>query len=126
LLGLTKSEGKKLPGNRFDDAINAPLWTLLPLAKVRSINLANNRLVGANVDLSFGTFPSLVDLNVSQNMLSGALTVGERTTSMGILDVSLNQWACFLPQFPTGMRIKATCSLFQSPSPLVLDCVFEF
>ncbi len=105
--------------NRIADSLDAPLWTLIPLPKLRSLYLANNLFVGDHVDLSWSKFPALVDLNLSSNELWGPLTLGATSDAAGILDVSRNSWACFLPDFPSGMRVMASCSLFQLPTPLV-------
>jgi hypothetical protein len=106
-------------GNRFDDQWDAPLWTLLPLPNIKSLHLSRNMFVGDRVDLSWSSFPVLVDLNLSSNRFLGPLTVGAASNNMGILDVSGNRWACFLPEFPSGMRVMASCSLFQRATPLV-------
>jgi hypothetical protein len=92
---------------------------MLPLPNLKSLYLSRNRFVGDQVDLSWSHFPFLVDLNVSRNGLWGPLTVGAASSAMGILDASGNRWACFLPEFPSGMRVLASCSLFQRSTPLV-------
>jgi hypothetical protein len=99
LAGLSRLERVNVNNNLFDDHVTGSFYDLLPVSTLQRAQLAGNRLFGANVDITIDHWPHLLELNISNNLLSGTLHVQiSNTDYAGILDTSLNDFVCPPPQ----------------------------